>query len=688
MNPPEANPALTDRDQPLLQRRPARPTSRPPRRSLTWWFRQLPWIILGIGLILTGLVWLNGRQQQREIRRADFRLQVAKLHTGIATRLQANEQILRGVAGLFATQDQVTRAQFHAYVASLRLAEHYPGIRGVGFARRIAPADLATEVAAVRAEGFPDYTVFPPGERELYTAIVYLEPFDWRNQRAFGYDMWSEPVRREAMTRAWEEDQAALSGKVRLLQETGQEDQAGFLIYLPVYRPGLPHDTLTQRRSNLLGWAYSPLRMADLMQNFLQQHFPELTDRLAITIYDGAVIDPAAQMFNSAPGVEPVAESFQAIERSGLSHHPWTLRVHTLPAFDRHARQFTDKDWILLGAGSALSASLALLAWVLIRTHRRVTEALHQQARAHRALQDSQQRLQLIFDTSDVAIFLTDLEGRITQANARMAEMFRCPLGTLIGSDYVAHIHPAERESGRQHMRALLTQEAAAVKLERRYWRVDDSEFWGHLGGHLIRDAEGQPLGLVGVIADTTQRKEAEDKITFLAHHDYLTGLPNRALFVERVGQALTLAQRTQRHLGVLFLDLNGFKPINDRYGHQVGDQVLQEVAKRLREHVRASDTVCRQGGDEFVVLVPELPNQDHLEHLARMLSTVASQPYAVLGLSLPLTVSIGMAVYPDHGETVDELLHSADTAMYTAKGRGPSQWQFATNRTLSVSAR
>jgi len=654
---------------------PPRPPPR--RRSLTRWPYLWPWLVLGSGLAITVLVWVNGQHQQRDLRRADFRQQVDKVQTGLENRLQANEQILRGVAGLFAADERVTRAQFRAYVASLQIPAHYPGIQGVGFARLIAAADTAALVQAIRAEGFPDFALRPPGERAITTAIVYLEPFDWRNQRAFGYDMFSDAVRREAMTRAWDEDRPALSSQVRLVQETEQDVQAGFLLYLPIYQAGLPHDTLEQRRANLLGWAYSPLRMTDLMQSFLTRNFPELTDRIALTIYDGTLVAPAEMMFSSAPGVEPTTQGFQATARVELGGHSWTLRVHSLPAFDRQAR-FTDTGWIVLGVGSALSVSLALLAWTLLRAHRRVTAALHETARAHRELLESRERLRLIFDASDVAIFLTDLEGRITQANARMAEMFRCPLETLIGSHYVTHIHPAERAAGQQRMRELLAQGVAEVRLERRYWRADASEFWGQLGGHLIRDADDRPMGLVGVIADTTARKLAEEKIAYLAHHDYLTGLPNRALFVDRLGQALTLARRYRRRLGLLFLDLDGFKVINDRYGHRTGDLLLQQVAARLREHLRASDTVCRQGGDEFVTLAPECQQAADLEHLAQTLATVIACPYNVLGVTLTLTASIGMALYPEHGEDVDALMHSADTAMYQAKKAGRHQACFA----------
>ncbi|WP_295392803.1 CHASE domain-containing protein [uncultured Thiodictyon sp.] len=653
---------------------------RPPtlRGWRAWGLRLLPWLIMGATLAITGLLWLEGRNQQMEHVRRDVSQEVAKVRTRIEGRLQANAQILRGVAGLFAVSDRIDREQFRDYVESLRLAARYPGIQGVGFARLIVPQDLAAFVQEVRAEGFPDYEVHPPGERASYTAIVYLEPFDWRNQRAFGYDMLSEPVRRAAMVRAWEQGQLSISGKVRLLQETEQDVQAGFLIYLPVYRRGLPHNTDAERRANLLGWVYSPLRMQNLMQSFLQRDYPELAQRLGIAIYDGTATTADGLMFASQSRLAVSAGRFQETLPIDLSGHRWTLHAQTLPAFDRQVQRFTERDWIVLGVGGALSIALSLLAWVLIKTHIRVAAALCETRLAHCELLESQERLRLIFDASEVAIFLTDLEGCITQANERMAEMFNCPMGQLIGSDYVSHIHPAERAIGRQRMRELLAQQTAEVKLERRYWREDGSEFWGLLDGHLVRDGQGQPIGLIGVIADTTQRKEAEARIQFLAHHDYLTGLPNRALFVEQMEQALALAQRYRRQLGLLFLDLDGFKPINDQYGHHVGDEVLREVAARLRDKVRASDTVCRQGGDEFVILVPECPGRHQLEQLAQVLVGVVGEPYEVLGATLSVTVSIGIAIYPDHGEQVDDLLRSADAAMYLAKAAGPGQARFA----------
>jgi CHASE1-domain containing sensor protein len=138
----------------------------------------------------------------------------------------------------------------------------------------------------------------PPGERRHYSSIVYLEPFDWRNQRAFGYDMYSEPVRQRAMERAWKSGAAALSGRVILLQETDKDVQPGILMYLPVYQSGTTPTGEERRLDELIGWAYSPLRMKDMMSSLLERDIPHTVGRIAFTIYDGENADPAALLFS------------------------------------------------------------------------------------------------------------------------------------------------------------------------------------------------------------------------------------------------------------------------------------------------------------------------------------------------------------------------------------------------------
>jgi CHASE1-domain containing sensor protein len=220
--------------------------SAPARRSpasAALWRVGLPLGLLLLGLVITGLLWRNALQDAHRVLEQEFNSQVDGIAAAVTNRLQANIQVLRGVEGLFNSSRSVTRQEFRDYVQSLRLEERYPGILGVGFSQLIPARSLTEHVARVRREGFPAYAVRPEGAREEYSAIVYLEPFSGRNLRAFGYDMYSEPVRRDAMARAMVEGAPALSGRVKLVQETEADVQHGFLIYVPVYAHGLAHTT-------------------------------------------------------------------------------------------------------------------------------------------------------------------------------------------------------------------------------------------------------------------------------------------------------------------------------------------------------------------------------------------------------------------------------------------------------------
>ena len=175
------------------------------------------------------------------------------------------------------------------------IGDAFPGIQGVGFSKYIKPAELAQHIQQIRAEGFPDYTVRPKGERDEYTSIIYLEPFDARNQRAFGYDMFSEPVRRTAMARARDTDTVAISGKVTLVQETEQDVQAGFLMYIPTYTHGVPQNSVAERRAALHGYVYSPFRVKNLIRGI----FPAPLDDIDFEIFDGAKPISSTLMYDS-----------------------------------------------------------------------------------------------------------------------------------------------------------------------------------------------------------------------------------------------------------------------------------------------------------------------------------------------------------------------------------------------------
>ena len=292
-------------------------------------------------------------------------------------------------------------------------------------------------------------------------------------------------------------------------------------------------------------------------------------------------------------------------------------------------------------------------------------------------LKQRESLLKNILDTSSVAIFLVDSGGYIIQANRRMAEMFGRPLDTLVGDKYIDLIHPSEREASGQKLHLLLTSESYSVNLDRFYRRADDTGFWGHLTGQSLYDANGEKLGFVGVIADIDERKRAETQLERMAHHDMLTGLANRALLADRLHQAMIHAQRRKRLLAVAYLDLDGFKAVNDNCGHAVGDQLLVVIAKRMKTALRENDTLARLGGDEFVSVLQDLPDIDCSVDLIDRLLAAVRQPVTIGDHVLQVSGSIGVTFFPQ-GESVDadQLLRQADQAMYQAKLAGKNRYQ------------
>lgn len=253
------------------------------------------WVVLAIGCILAVAAWYFSEQFVQTNARDRFESLAMEITSAIGERMTGYEQVLWGTVGLFNSSNNVDRSEFRTYVESLSIQEHWPGIQGIGFSIPVNPADKPAHEAAIRAEGFTDYAVKPEGDRSEYSAIIYLEPFDWRNKRAFGYDMWSNDMRRDAMTRARDYGVASTSGMITLVQETSDDVQKGFLTYLPLYRQGAPTGTIEQRRAAFEGWVYSPFRMGDLMKGILGPAYTEFN----YEIFDGQTLDKDILLFDS-----------------------------------------------------------------------------------------------------------------------------------------------------------------------------------------------------------------------------------------------------------------------------------------------------------------------------------------------------------------------------------------------------
>jgi diguanylate cyclase (GGDEF)-like protein/PAS domain S-box-containing protein len=297
---------------------------------------------------------------------------------------------------------------------------------------------------------------------------------------------------------------------------------------------------------------------------------------------------------------------------------------------------------------------------------------------AEQRVRDSEERLRKFADASRAGIVFHD-EGRITDCNEALAQLTGYSAQELIGSEIIQYVAPEHRERALENVRT-------------GYERPYESEIVARDGSVIPVEFEGRvmPLGdkvyRLSVVRDIRRRKQNEARIDFLAHHDQLTGLPNRALLRERLEFILASARRRGNRAAVLFIDLDNFKVVNDSLGHAAGDELLKVVAARLPAALRAVDVVSRHGGDEFLVVLPDVEDERAPIPVAEKILAAIGEPMLIEGQSVTVSPSIGIAVFPRDGENVEELVKNADAAMYLAKERGRSNYQFF-NKGLAESA-
>lgn len=1034
------------------------------------------WIALAVGLVLTMVASLEVKKAIEQDAESEFAFTSDQVTLKIQERLAAYALILKGGASLFAASNSVERREWQAYVEKLRSQDSVSGVQGIGFSQVIAPHQLAEHIARIRAEGFPDYTVRPAGARALYTAIIYLEPFRDRNLRAFGFDMFSEPVRRAAMERARDSGAPALSGKVELVQETGTEVQAGTLMYVPVYRNGATIDTVEQRRAALIGWAYSPYRMKDLLEGILANWDVHKTRRVHLQIYDGLEVKANNHLYDSHAGshttdllfhqrrtinfngqhwlltlhageaVAPISYAsawatlaggivlssllcglLLALARTqarateiadtltkeiglradllresearltslldetkiqlwvfdgthykffnkqwydftgqnptdGMTIEAWTsvmhpddlpkaseiwlkhwatktehdnffrLRrydgvyrdffCHTLPVRDKngvfqafqgfnlditerkqaeeavresahlvkaiiHFAQeiivFKDSNFVFRVANPAfcnlvgkteeeiigktdfdlfpgelaekyriddksvmetgqcksldeeiptdngprylsttkvlvvgenkaiqgiaiivrditertqselklqqLNQQLLTQQQHLVKISRHIPGVIYQYQRwpdgrsafpyasegiraiygvspedvaddatpvftvvhpddleqvaqsieksastlapwqdqyrvvlpggktiwvdgestpermpdggvlwhgyiheiterkqAEEALRRSEERYRALADHSPAGIFQTDSQGDCTYVNPRWTEITGLTFDEALGQGWSQALHPEDKQRVFDGWYAAATA-GSPYDWECRFVTKQGKQTW--IVGHteILFDQQGNRQGYLGIIVDISERKTHEEQLEHVAHFDALTGLPNRALLVDRLHQALALALRRKTMLAVAFLDLDGFKAINDQYGHQAGDHLLTALSGSMKQALREGDTLARIGGDEFVAVLIDLPDVESTAPMLSRLLAAAAEVVNFEGNALRVSASLGVTFCPQaQAIDADQLMRQADQAMYQAKQAGKNRYYiFNTEQDRSV---
>lgn len=335
--------------------------------------------------------------------------------------------------------------------------------------------------------------------------------------------------------------------------------------------------------------------------------------------------------------------------------------------------------WLLLAAFALAGTCALVLLWRVIKgserlrsNNRRLELANDELERGLARLQHSEERFRLLVDgVHDYAIFMLDAGARVVSWNTGAERIHGYAESEVLGAHVSVFFPPEEVEAGKVAGLLLVAERDGRYEEEGWRARADGSRFWANVVLTALRNADGTLRGYANVIRDVTERKRAEEKLVHDAMHDALTGLPNRALFLDRLTQALARTRRGDaRRCAVLFLDVDRFKLVNDSYSHEVGDDLLVELARRLDSSLRPGDTVARLGGDEFTVLLDDLTDDERASEVAIRIQALLDAPFRLSGRDIHISASIGISRSSAHLTSAD-MMRNADIAMYEAKRQG-----------------
>ena len=870
----------------------------------------IPILVILVGSVFSFSQYHQVKQQNQQVIADRFAISFNETNQSITEKIRSYEQMLRATQGLFESSKIITRSEFRNFAEKLRLEAFYPGIQGLGYVPLIKPEEKSAHIEMVRKSGFPDYSISPEGDREVYTSILYLEPFEARNLRAFGFDMYSESTRRAAMIEALQSGNTALSGGVKLVQDNPEESVTGLLMYLPLF------DSTVSENSHT-GWVYAVFRINDvvnasLTQNGTLRHMQivDVTDGTQDTLFqssnfqtnpfelsetyalagrqwkviaypDKAFIKAfekqsankllflallmtfliafifwllASGRVRAENRANEITQSLSekhlklqlATDTAGMGTWEWNFQ-HQIIMVDEHQlsifgepeqtnrsfnlenwfarfeetdRQRVEKafkqckrrgedlniqalvqsgndtrmvqlkaainheasdqatgiigicfditeswlyqtqleqteerwkhalegsgegvwDWSIIDDKVLFSEKLvsmlgyapdefsphisewsdriypddrqqvfsdidALLdgsqpeyrnehrmlckdgSWKWILSRGTVIErdehglplravGTHTDVSDRKAieitLRISEERFRNAFDTAAIGMALVDLDGSWLEVNPACCEMLGYTEGELLQMTFMDVTHPEDLDLDQQFVAQLIAGEIDHYQMEKRYVRKNHQIIDVLLSVSVVHDINGDLLHFVSQIEDITARKHEHELMRKMALYDALTGLPNRRLFDERINQSILGAKRNKHLLALMFIDVDHFKQINDTYGHDVGDQVIKRVAETMQSALRATDTLARFGGDEFVVLLNEVSSAEAAVKVAEHLRNSLENHLEFDTIRLLVTLSIGIAVYlPETNESALQLMKKADMALYDVKARG-----------------
>ena len=653
-----------------------------PRRD--WASRRLALALpLSVALVLlVGLEIQVGKWEQQRLQ-SRFERDARYLSSLLLTRFSDYLDVLQSAERVMVAAPELDHDGFQRFGAPW--LSRFGGLQAIGWIPRVPDEQRTSLETKARTEDTTrnfqisergrDGQLARASQRAEYYPIRYITPLE-ANRRALGVDVLTINAPAEVIPRTLADGKASATRAFKLTQET--EGKLGIVIYQRT-SPAIPADT-----GKPDGLVFVALRIDDAINGALRGHaiagidycLSDVTAKEPIGQRLAGLAECPEQDKEGAGGLMPWMETIDFAGRT------WALQLVAGPGYTALYRGW--EAWTLLAIGLLSIGTLGAFLLTTTGHARRVEELVllrtNELAEAGRRLSAQQ----AILTHAERIAHLGSWEADSVTGQGRWSdELYRIlgipAIDNSNLSRLISAIHPDDQVRLQDALREVehgLTHTSLDIRLPD---HADGSE--RRIVHFTIEASAGNDNSrtLRGTVQDVTDSRAAEAHIHYLAHYDTLTGLPNRSLWVSRTEQALAFARRNQLRLGVLFLDLDNFKKINDTLGHPVGDRLLSAAAHRLSLCLRDEDVLARLGGDEFVVLLPPLTRADDAATVARKLLASLTRPFDIDGQELTVSASIGIALYPGNGADVDVLLKHADTAMYDAKNEGRNDFRFFT---------
>jgi len=539
--------------------------------------------VITYSLVLYSYIQVKNKTKQQRAEYFEARSYLVK--TSINNRILDYMQILKGGKAFIESSDSITRHEWRRYITSLDVEQNYPGIQGIGFSIFIKPEALENHLKEFRASGFPDYSISPPGPRDIYSSIIFLEPFSGRNLRAFGYDMYSEPVRRKAMDRAIETGQPALTEKVTLVQETGEDKQPGFLIYVPVYNTDKHfNDSLTieERWQYIRGVVYSPFRAGDLFNALLPFKFNDLN----VEIYTGEERTPEALLFSTSGANSEKKGEYKKSEHISIGGTNWSIYISSKPDFG--GRQSNDALLILIG-GSVIS--LLLFFILLIRTEAKRINKLKQ----------------TITDTVTAGLFVINRRGYVTFINPAVTRITGFKPEDFRKSTFYEVMQKSQKEKKNEvepacHICQTIKHGYQVYDQEDVLVRKDGKLFPARCSASPILD-NGLPLGTLVEVKDISAEEKAKATIAknLETKNFILEAMPDKVWTADGNGVFNFFGRNWEQYSGYTIdrflqdgIDLIVYPEDKVQGGKSIAQLLQEQKAFQIEHRFRRYDGVCR----------------------------------------------------------------------------------------------